>query len=717
MENFSNIKFCIGPMSKNVVDSIIDYVNNKNIKMILIPSRRQVEHDGGYVNNWTTKEFCSYVRNKTNNIFIQRDHGGPGQGTNMDDGLESFKEDAKLLDIIHIDPWKKYQKYNEGLKYTVDLINYCYNLNNKLYFEVATEEAIRPFSADDLRKLMNDLKDMLEQKVFEKIVYLVIQSGTALKEGVNTGVYNNEKLKEMMKLSQEFNILTKEHNGDWISDYEIKDKFINGLSALNIAPEFGMIETKVILSEIDSLDEKKSKEYFEKFFQICYESKKWVKWVKDDFDPFKNKRKLIEICGHYVFTHQDLLRIKHNVVDIDNKIKKAIYERLEHIFKIITKKITRNKSILTNKENIEDLKVIKNFPISMSTVPINYNDFRYLDMIYSICKDTGMIQIRNYPTLEDMYPFQHNFSYGDLWKNLFIKFTDTLNKILSGEKNINIIEIGGGECKLANNLLKTNDKINSYKIFEKNSKNINLNNKIEIIDEYFDKHSKFPNNINVVIHSHLFEHVWNPVEFVETIKNNLNFNSYHCFIIPNILKSFSNKYTNAINFEHNFFIIEEYVDIILNNNGFSILKKEYYNDHSIMYFTILNQKKITHKTFPNLYERNKNLVLNFFNFHENIVKDINLKTKDFNGNLYLFGGHIFTQYLIKFGLDISKVIGILDNCENKNKTVLYGTKFIIDFPNIIKNKENIGIVLRACHYQDAIKKQLLKINKNVIIFE
>ena len=68
MENFSNIKFCIGPMSKNVVDSIIDYVNNKNIKMILIPSRRQVEHDGGYVNNWTTKEFCSYVRNKTNNI-------------------------------------------------------------------------------------------------------------------------------------------------------------------------------------------------------------------------------------------------------------------------------------------------------------------------------------------------------------------------------------------------------------------------------------------------------------------------------------------------------------------------------------------------------------------------------------------------------------------------------------------------------------------------
>ena len=335
MEKFSDVKFCIGPMSKNVVDSIIDYVNDKNIKMILIPSRRQVEYDGGYVNNWTTKEFCSYVRNKTNNIYIQRDHGGPGQGTTMDDGLESFKEDAKYLDIIHIDPWKKYQNYDEGLKYTIDLINYCYNLNNNLYFEVATEEAIRPFRVEDLRKLMNDLKNKLDKKVYDKIVYLVIQSGTALKEGVNTGVYNNEKLKEMMKLSQEFNILTKEHNGDWISDYEIEDKFDKGLCALNIAPEFGMIETKVILEEIEKLDETKSKEYFEKFFEICHDSKKWVKWVKEDFDPFQNKKKLIEICGHYVFTHSSLIEIKSNLIDIDNKIINSLKNRLKHIYSLI----------------------------------------------------------------------------------------------------------------------------------------------------------------------------------------------------------------------------------------------------------------------------------------------------------------------------------------------------------------------------------------------
>lgn len=329
MDKFKNVKFCIGPISKNIVDSIILFANNTNNNFLLIPSRRQIEYNGGYVNNWSTYDFCSYVKERTNNIYLERDHGGPGQGTFMDDGLESLKEDCKNFDIIHIDVWKEYPKYEDGLKYTIKLINYCYNLNNNLYFEVSTEEAIRKFTVEELRIFMNDLKKLLNKNVYEKIIYLVIQSGTALKEGINTGLYDNKRLKDMIKLSQEFNILTKEHNGDWISDYEIKDKFNHGLSALNIAPEFGMIETKVILDEINNLSN--SEEYFEIFFKVCYESKKWVKWVNTDFDPFKNKRKLIELCGHYVFTNKNIIKVKKNIANIDMKIKNTIYTRLQYL--------------------------------------------------------------------------------------------------------------------------------------------------------------------------------------------------------------------------------------------------------------------------------------------------------------------------------------------------------------------------------------------------
>ena len=97
-----NSKIFLGPMSKNIVDTVIEYSNSFKLPFTFIPSRRQVEYDGGYVNNWTTKEFVNYVKTKGKYISVERDHGGPGQGTNMDDGVDSFKEDNRHLKDQHI---------------------------------------------------------------------------------------------------------------------------------------------------------------------------------------------------------------------------------------------------------------------------------------------------------------------------------------------------------------------------------------------------------------------------------------------------------------------------------------------------------------------------------------------------------------------------------------------------------------------------------------
>ena len=121
------MRFFIGPMSKNVVDAVINF----NSDIGLIPSRRQVDYDGGYVNNWTTKEFSEYVNGRA---IIQRDHGGPNQGNINDDGLESFRCDAKYFDLIHIDPWKHYTNFLDGFEETLYLIKFLklYHLKNNL---------------------------------------------------------------------------------------------------------------------------------------------------------------------------------------------------------------------------------------------------------------------------------------------------------------------------------------------------------------------------------------------------------------------------------------------------------------------------------------------------------------------------------------------------------------------------------------------------------
>jgi hypothetical protein len=292
-------KYYIGPMSKNIVDTIIEFCNETNNKIGLIPSRRQVEWDGGYVNNWSTKEFGKYCKN----LFLKRDHAGPGQGYKDDDGFKSLEHDCKYLNMIHVDPWKKYSKYDK---------------NPNIEFEVGTEEAIRRFESKELDHLIKDLKTNLESKIFNQIKYLVIQSGTSLKGNSNTGEYDKDRLLSMVKVAKSWNLLSKEHNGDYIPVNLIHEKMLLGLDAINIAPEFGLIETlSYIHNGID----------INKFWEICFNSRRWEKWVDKNFNPYTQKLDLIKICGHYVLSTSEFLKIKPNIDPIiKNNIKKKLHK-------------------------------------------------------------------------------------------------------------------------------------------------------------------------------------------------------------------------------------------------------------------------------------------------------------------------------------------------------------------------------------------------------
>ena len=53
----------------------------------------------GYVNRWNTSSFAAYVRQQTNRIIIQRDHGGPGQGDLLDEGIPLLPVEWLEIDL------------------------------------------------------------------------------------------------------------------------------------------------------------------------------------------------------------------------------------------------------------------------------------------------------------------------------------------------------------------------------------------------------------------------------------------------------------------------------------------------------------------------------------------------------------------------------------------------------------------------------------------
>ena len=309
-------KFYIGPMSKNVVDAVVEFTEETDNKIGFIPSRRQVEYNGGYVNNWTTEEFSDYINGR---VLIERDHGGAGQGYKDDDGYKSFRYDYENFDIIHIDSWKAYPNFDDGLKETLATINYIHNMNPNTLFEVGTEEAIRKFTPDELDKLLEELSHF---EFFDNIKYAVVQSGVGLDLGkrVNTGNFDLGRLKDFIRVCKRWGKLSKEHNGDYLTSEDVKIRFEAGLDSLNIAPEFGQLETLCYLEHMG--------DDIEDYYKICYDSKRWEKWVDDDFVPEDNKEELIKICGHYVLSDKKFLDIKP---DIDDKIKLTIKNKLREL--------------------------------------------------------------------------------------------------------------------------------------------------------------------------------------------------------------------------------------------------------------------------------------------------------------------------------------------------------------------------------------------------
>jgi len=314
-------KYYIGPMSKNVIDCVTEHGRKHSIG--LIPSRRQVDYCGGYVNNWNTKQFSEYLNGKK--ILLCRDHGGPKQGLESDDGLDSFSDDCLNLDLIHIDPFKDCSSIYEAAERTIFYLKFCFSKNSKLFYEVGTEEAIFKYEPDHLNWFLSLLRMSLTDEEFAQIKYAVVQSGTSLdlSTRTNTGNFNNNRLLNFIEVVKAFGLMSKEHNGDYLIDsFDVETRYASGLDAINIAPEFGQIESEFYLEQT------KGSSLFDVLYEICYTSGKWKKWIPDVSRV--SKEQIIITCGHYILSETAFeKKIKIHFPNADKMIQRRITSKLK----------------------------------------------------------------------------------------------------------------------------------------------------------------------------------------------------------------------------------------------------------------------------------------------------------------------------------------------------------------------------------------------------
>jgi hypothetical protein len=334
--------------------------------------------------------------------------------------------------------------------------------------------------------------------------------------------------------------------------------------------------------------------------------------------------------------------------------------------------------------------------------------FEYATLSFCICSQCNTIQLNKLIDLDLLYNNPHNNNIiGKTWTTHFDKFSKFITNNCKSLKNV--LEIGGSTDKLVKNI----NNYTKWVLLDPNSQKYN-NSKILNINNFFNKKFTPDTKIHTIVNSHLLEHLYFPVEIIQKMYNILEDNGNIFISIPN-MEAYS-KITPflGMHFEHTYFLNECNINYIFNINNFKIINKGYFNKHSIFYHV---KKGKTDIISTNVIKEYNMTFLYLFHekieYFKNLVENINNKIKNKN-NIFLFGCHSNTQFLIYMKLNISNITCILDNDTSKHNKFFYGSSLICKSPNIIKEIDNPMIICYIGSYNKEVQLQLKTINKNVI---
>jgi tagatose-1,6-bisphosphate aldolase non-catalytic subunit AgaZ/GatZ len=337
----------IGPMSKRIVRVTLQLAKRRNFPIMFIASRNQVDLEelgGGYVCSWDQISFVKTITELADQVqfsglcYVCRDHGGPWQRdserqekltpeTAMETGKRSYLEDLlQGFDLLHIDPTKDphIQVSNDletVIQRTVALIEYIEKERRKrglpeISYEVGTEETSGGLTSPEVyESFIKTLNTILTDKNLPLPAFIVGQTGTLVRMTENVGTFDARAAEALSRVAAKHGAGLKEHNADYLDDSILLQHPPLGITAANVAPEFGVVETAAYLelglveaAEGDRMALRSN--IVEILSRKAVSSQRWRKWmvgkskdasVKEATENEELRMQITRICGHYVF--------------------------------------------------------------------------------------------------------------------------------------------------------------------------------------------------------------------------------------------------------------------------------------------------------------------------------------------------------------------------------------------------------------------------------
>jgi hypothetical protein len=322
----------IGAVSRVTVDAAISLANTYRTNLMIIASRGQVDREalgGGYAENWNAERLAAHVRARDtgNYVLLCRDHGGlwlhPAEKELTEkealaSACLSYQEDiAAGFDIIHLDTSCGQGAAMAGEKESLArlklLFEFCQNEAGRqgrtVAFEVGTEE--QDSLSHDTRGFFGVLDAILEFTAasgLPKPLFVVAQTGTKVMQASNIGVLDAPMRIEgviptellvprLVAGCNKRGVMLKQHNTDYLPDSTLCWHPWLGIHSANVAPEFGVVESRAFARLLRGYSLKAE---LEAFWEQAYASEKWRKWIAPDCALTDEEKALL--VGHYIFS-------------------------------------------------------------------------------------------------------------------------------------------------------------------------------------------------------------------------------------------------------------------------------------------------------------------------------------------------------------------------------------------------------------------------------
>lgn len=339
----------VGPVSLVVVRATFEACRRYDCPAIFIASRNQVDLKSlghGYLMGGMDQAAFVDLLKETQAavgfdgpLYICRDHGGPWQRNAeldgkyplpraMDIARQSFYADIEAgFNYLHIDPTKCPFPFSQDdlCSWTVELLKYCEGARKALGkppidYEVGTEDIQGGLTTNEtFDSFLEKVTCSLQEQNLPLPTCIVGQTGTLCRMDRNVGCFDKERAAALVQIAAKYGIGLKEHNGDYLDADACRAHPEIGIAGMNVAPEFGLVETDACLHLADletelvknkRLSPNAASNLRELLLRLTLGQSPWKKWMSEDIkqrpvseiESDGTVRLLIaRVCGHYVY--------------------------------------------------------------------------------------------------------------------------------------------------------------------------------------------------------------------------------------------------------------------------------------------------------------------------------------------------------------------------------------------------------------------------------